>query len=168
VTLGTLFVTSANNLVQDNHAHVNFEKPVWQLGARAAYFPAKFLGIEAEWTHGFGRTPSGFDLEREGSISRSARFDALRGHVIGQLPDSQFVPFALLGAGVLHVNSDLTGADTDVAIHAGVGAKVIATRLLVPRIEVRLNTTQKRGGNFGDGISVHPEILLGLGFRLGG
>lgn len=168
VTLGTLFVTSANNLVQDDHTQVNFEKPVWELGARAAYFPANFLGIEAEWAHGFGRTPNGFEVGREGPISRSARFDALRGHVIGQLPDSQFVPFALLGAGVLHVNSTLTGADTDVAIHAGVGAKMIATRLLVPRIDLRLNATQKRGGGFGDGLSVHPEILLGLGFRLGG
>jgi hypothetical protein len=33
---------------------------------------------------------------------------------------------------------------------------------------VRLNMTQKDGGKFTDGIALHPEILLGLSFRLGG
>ena len=175
IALGTLFVANSNNLVQDGHLHANFEKPVWQLGARAAYFPLAFLGIEAEWEHGFGRTPAGSGkpaapagAAAAPALSRSARFDSLRGHVIGQLPDSQFVPFALLGAGVLHVNSDLTGADTDVALHAGVGAKMYATKLLVPRVDLRLNMTQRRGGGFSEGLSVHPEILLGLAFRLGG
>jgi len=43
----------------------------------------------------------------------------------------------------------------------------MATRLLVPRIDARLSMTQKDGGGFTDGVAVHPEILLGLSFRLG-
>ncbi len=173
ILAGALLVTDSNNLVEAGERHADFEQPVWQVGARAAYFPAKFLGVEAEWAHGFGQTqrpdaPTEVQTTPAPSISRSAQLDAIRGHLIGQLPNSQFVPFALLGAGVLHADSDITGSDTDVLFEAGIGAKVIATKVLVPRLDVRLNMTQKQGGGFSDGVSVHPEILLGLGFRLGG
>jgi hypothetical protein len=77
------------------------------------------------------------------------------------------VPFALLGAGMMHASSDHNGSDTDFLLEAGAGFKVMATRILVPRLDLRLNMAQKKGGGFTDGIAVHPEVLLGLAFTLG-
>lgn len=158
---GVLLVSDSNNLVAGGAEHRAFEQPTWQIGARVAYFPLKALGVEAEYTHGFGRA------EKLGTLpSASADFNVVRGHVIGQLPTSRFVPFALLGAGMLHGTSKPTGSDADLLLEAGLGAKVMATKLLVPRLDFRLGMTQKQGGKFSDGIAVHPEVLLGLAFRL--
>ncbi|MDF3069244.1 MAG: hypothetical protein K0R38_4845 [Polyangiaceae bacterium] len=159
---GALLVSDSNNLVTGAGEHRSFELPVWQIGARVAYFPLKALGVEAEYAHGFGRA------ERlAASPSASADFNAVRGHVIGQLPTSRFVPFALLGAGILHGTSRPTGSDADLLLQAGIGAKVMATKLLVPRVDFRLGMTQKEGGTFTDGVAFHPEVLLGLALRLG-
>jgi len=163
VTGGLLFVAAANNLVEKGYAHREFDQPVWQVGVRAAYFPWAFLGVEAEWAHGFSRTKA-TDLDRD----HAANFDVARGHLIGQLPFSQFVPFVLAGAGVINESSKPTGSDLDVLLHAGLGAKFIATKVIVPRVDFRLNLTQRQGGGFSDGLAVHPELLLGLSFRLGG
>jgi hypothetical protein len=59
------------------------------------------------------------------------------------------------------------GEDTDFLLEAGLGFKVMATKLLVPRLDLRLGMTQKKGGGFADGLAVHPEILLGMSFTLG-
>jgi hypothetical protein len=77
------------------------------------------------------------------------------------------VPFALVGGGMIHGSSDRNGSDTDFLLQAGAGLKVMATRFLVPRLDLRANFTQKEGGKFTDGVSVHPEVLLGLSFTLG-
>jgi Tetratricopeptide repeat len=160
---GVLLVSDSNNLVEGGREQRAFELPAWQIGARVAYFPLAALGVEAEYTHGFART------EKVGaSPSESADFNALRGHVIGQLPLSRFVPFALVGAGILHGTSRPTGADADLLLQAGLGAKLIATKLLVPRVDFRLGMTQKDGGKLTDGVAFHPEVLLGLALRLGG
>lgn len=160
---GVLLVSDSNNLVEGGRQQRAFELPAWQIGARVAYFPLAALGVEAEYTHGFART------EEVGvSPSESADFNALRGHVIGQLPLSRFVPFALVGAGILHGTSRPTGADADLLLQAGVGAKVLATKRLVPRVDFRLGMTQKDGGKLTDGVAFHPEVLLGLALRLGG
>jgi hypothetical protein len=159
---GALLVSDSNNLVEGGGTHRSFEQPTWQIGARAAFFPLKALGVEAEYTHGFGRAE-----KLDTSPSAAAEFNALRGHVIAQLPTSRFVPFALLGAGLLHGTSKPTGSDADLSLVAGFGAKVMATKLLVPRIDFRLGMTQKEGGTLADGVAVHPELLLGLALRLG-
>jgi hypothetical protein len=164
---GMMFVSPSHNLVEGNAPQHEFDVPVWQLGLRAAFFPEKVFGIEAEWAHGFGSEKNG----------DSAQLDAVRGHLIGQLPSSRFVPFALLGAGILHASTgdvDLDdpsskdmGSDADFLLEAGLGFKVMATPLLVPRLDLRLNMTQKEGGGFTDGVAVHPEVLLGMSFTLG-
>jgi hypothetical protein len=160
---GVLLISDSNNLVEGGRQQRAFELPAWQIGARVAYFPLAALGVEAEYSHGFART------EKVGaSPSESADFNALRGHVIGQLPLSRFVPFALVGAGILHGTSRPTGADADLLLQAGLGAKVLATKLLVPRVDFRLGMTQKDGGKLTDGVAFHPEVLLGLALRLGG
>jgi hypothetical protein len=159
---GALIVSDSHNLVGPGQQQRAFEAPVWEAGIRAAFFPERVFGVEAEWAHGFGT-----EAELNGSKGSSANFDIVRGHLIGQLPTSRLVPFALLGAGMLHGSSDQNGSDTDFLLQAGAGLKVMATPLLVPRLDVRLNLTQKQGGGFTDGISAHPEVLLGLAFTLG-
>jgi hypothetical protein len=171
---GVLFVSDSNNFKAGGKEHATFD-PAYQVGVRAAFFPVKVFGIEAEYAHGFSQYdfsprmcgPADFCTEPPPN-SGSANFDVVRGHLIGQLPTSRFIPFALLGGGFMHESSDATGADGDFSLVAGVGAKVMATKLLVPRLDVRLNMSQKEGGKFTDGIALHPEILLGLSFRLGG
>jgi len=159
---GLLFVSDSHNLVSRDHIQRPFEAPVGQMGLRAAFFPEKVFGVEAEWAHGFGS-----EADQAGSSGRRANFDIVRGHLLGQLPSSRFVPFALLGAGLIHGSSHQNGADTDFLMEFGAGAKVMATRWLVPRFDLRLNLSQKRGGGFTDGVVVDPELLLGLSFALG-
>ena len=164
---GALFVSDSNNLQGSGKQHEDFD-PTFQVGVRAAFFPVKVFGVEAEYAHGFGHYGCPRNAECEPPHGGSANFDVVRGHLIGQLPTSRWVPFALLGAGILHESSAPTGADGDFALEAGVGLKVMATRLLVPRLDARMNMTQKKGGGFSDGVSFHPELLLGLSFRFGG
>lgn len=168
---GVLVVSNSNNFQQAGKEHAKFAA-TYQIGARAAFFPVKVFGVEAEYAHGFGRwsCPGASycdPAEDSGPTQGTAHFDAVRGHLIGQLPTSRFIPFALLGAGFMRERSDPTGADRDFSLVAGVGGKVMATKLLVPRFDVRLNMNQRRGGKFTDGVSVHPEFLVGLSFRLG-
>lgn len=155
---GVLFIAKSNNLAAAGKAPSRYDKPVWQVGARAAFFPDKFLGIEVDYAHGFGKVKDD---------AGGANFDLLRGHLIGQLPSSRAVPFVLLGAGMLRAKSDASGADTDFMFDAGLGLKVMATKLLVPRLDARLGISQKRGGGFADGVVFHPEVLLGMSFVLG-
>lgn len=169
---GLLIVSDSNNFRAAGKSHVTFDT-TFQVGARAAFFPVKVFGVEAEYAHGFGhwgcpRNAYCDPVKGSPPNEGSAGFDAVRGHLIGQLPTSRVIPFALLGAGMLRERSGRTGKDADFALEAGIGLKVMATRLLVPRLDARLNLAQKEGGKFTDGVAVHPEILLGLSFRLGG
>jgi len=168
---GLLLVSDSNNFQAAGKPHETFDI-TYQVGARAAFFPVKVFGVEAEYAHGFGHwgCPRGDHCDPVAASppnEGSAGFDVVRGHLIGQLPTSRVIPFALLGAGMLRERSGRTGKDADLALEAGVGLKVMATRLLVPRLDARLSMTQKQGGGFADGLAVHPEILLGLSFRLG-
>jgi hypothetical protein len=155
---GALFVSNSNNLAASGKSPRKYDRPVWQIGARAAFFPEKVFGIEAEYTHGFGAVKGDAD---------GANFDVVRGHLLGQLPSSRAVPFVLLGGGMIRSKSDLAGSDTDLLFHAGVGLKVMATKIVVPRVDARLSLSQKKGGGFADGLAAHPEVLLGLSFVLG-
>jgi hypothetical protein len=155
---GALFVAGSNNLAVGSREPSEYDIPVWQVGARAAFFPEKVFGVEAEYAHGFGKV-KGDD--------GGANFDVVRGNLIGQLPSSRAVPFALLGGGMLRAKSDASGRDIDFMFQAGVGLKVMATKILVPRIDARVGVTQKQGGGFTDGVVFHPEVLLGLSFVLG-
>jgi hypothetical protein len=155
---GALFIAKKNNLAAAGKEPSRYDKPVWQVGARAAFFPEKVFGIEAEYAHGFGKV--------EGDDG-GANFDVVRGYLIGQLPSSRAVPFALIGGGILHSKSDVSGADTDFMFEAGIGLKVMATKILVPRLDARVGITQKKGGGFTDGVVFHPEVLLGLSFVIG-
>jgi hypothetical protein len=160
---GVLFVSNSNNLADHGKTPHEFENPAFQIGARAAFFPVSVFGVEAEYAHGFAKV----EKVRGDVGGTRTNFDIVRGHLIGQLPTSRLVPFALLGAGMLRGRSDPTGPDTDFDLQVGAGLKVMATELIVPRLDLRLNLTQKDGGGFFDGIAAHPEILLGVSFTLG-
>jgi hypothetical protein len=159
---GMMFVSPSHNLVEGGKTQRAFDTTVWQAGVRAAFFPTTFFGIEADWAHGFGEVKQGGNVS---TFSRLANFDTVRGHVIGQLPGSRLVPFALLGGGMLRGNSAQNGSDADFTMHAGIGLKIMATKIVIPRLDARLSMSQKEGGTFTDGIAAHPEILLGVSFR---
>jgi hypothetical protein len=159
---GMMFVSPSHNLVDPGNTQRAFDTTVWQAGLRAAFFPLAVFGIEADWAHGFGEVKKGGNVV---TSSRLANFDTVRGHLIGQLPGSRWVPFALLGGGVLHGSSAQNGSDTDVALHAGIGLKFMATKIVIPRLDARVSLSQKEGGKLADGIAAHPEILLGVSFR---
>ena len=86
--------------------------------------------------------------------------------MVGQLPTFFIVPYAVLGTGFIHGSSNIDGNDADLLFDAGIGAKVMSTKLLVPRIDLRFNVTQEEGGGMTDGIAVSPELMLGLDFVL--
>lgn len=155
---GALFVSNANNLAAPGKSPRDYDRPVWQIGARAAFFPEKVFGIEAEYARGFGAVKDD---------SENASFHVVRGHLLGQLPGSRAVPFVLLGGGLIRSKSDRAGTDNDLLVEAGVGLKVMATEIVVPRLDARLGVSQKKGGGFADGLAAHPELLLGVSFVLG-
>lgn len=125
-----------------------------EFGARFAYFPLDFLGLEVEGAVGLGALQGG---ER-------ATFWAGRGHVIGQVARWSISPFVLAGAGALGVRSkpDVVGNDTDLAFHFGGGLMVHLTRALTLRLDVRNVISPQRGED--GGATNSPEILLGLGW----
>ncbi len=150
---GPLFVSRAHNLHEERFFRRAYEFPAWLFGARVAYFPSKWVGLEAEYAHGRGEVK-----KRDG-----AAFNTLRGQLIGQLPLWRFVPFASLGAGFLEGRSDAQGNDADFLFQVGAGAKVAVTPVISPRLDLRLDMMQRQGG----GVSFSKEILLGLSFTLG-
>jgi hypothetical protein len=170
VVLGVMFVPDDHNLLEHGHQQQPFEGPAWQFGLRGAYYPTSYLGFEGEYAHGLssvklhGVCGDVFVCDQTGT----ANFDSLRAHIIGQVPGSRLVPFGLLGVGMLHGDSQPNGSDNDFAFQAGAGLKLFATKMIVPRADVRFNFTQKKGGGLGDGMIVVPEILLGLSLAFGG
>src|SRR5690606_23747582 len=108
------------------------------IGLRAAYYPLRFLGVEAEG----GVIPVGVDDGPGTAIGYT-----VRGHLIAQLARWSVTPFILLGAGALGVSSDrsLVGSDVDPALHFGAGLKVYLNRYTMLRLDVRDNVTFQRG-----------------------
>jgi hypothetical protein len=150
---GALFISRAHNLHEEQFFRRAYPWPSWLFGARVAYFPSKWLGVEAEYAHGRG----------EVEPDDSAQFNTARGHVIGQVAGMRFVPFALVGAGIIHANSDVQGSDADFLLEAGAGFKVSVTEVFAPRLEFRLDMHQREDGLF----AFSKEVLLGATFTLG-
>lgn len=159
---GPLFMSSEHNLAEQDVPAADYTL-AWLLGARVGYYPIPFVGFELDGAHGWGRVkgdaPPGQDT--------SAQFNIARGSVVGQYPIGRFVPFVLVGGGVIHADSDRMGEDIDFMLSGGAGAKVAVSRVFTPRLDFHLNLTQKRGGGFSEGIAFHPSLLLGIDFTLG-
>lgn len=128
-----------------------------EVGARLGYYPARFLGLEAE----------GAVLPTETDDGSSNLLWSARGHLLLQLARYSVVPFILAGPSGLGVASDraAVGNDVDLGFHFGGGLKIFFNRWVGMRLDVRDTLTARRG--VGDGVVHSPEVLLGLSFTLG-
>lgn len=137
-----------------------FESIAPDIGLRLAYFPADWLGIEAEGSY----MPT--------SILRGERVNIfqLGGHLIAQLP-GRFTPFVLAGASSLLLDSSgrKLGADADATFHWGVGAKYHLNRWWALRVDARHLLTAGEEDVVGEtgGASHHWQVLAGLSLTLG-
>jgi hypothetical protein len=170
VISGPLFLNSKHNLLEPDARHADYTL-AWLLGARFGYYPVPFVGFELDGAHGWGRVkdppPTPGALEERPARDESAQFNTARGYVVGQYPIARFVPFALVGGGVIHASSARLGDDIDFMLVGGAGFKVAVTKQFTPRLDWHLSMTQKQGGGFSEGIALHNEILLGIDFTLG-
>ncbi len=129
-----------------------------ELGARAAFFPIRHFGIEAEGAW--------MPTQTRGD-ARAVNLFAGRGHLVGQIGLWSLVPFITAGVGVLGVASAraAVGSEADLALNFGAGLKAyVAPRILV-RLDGRAVLSNSRG--VGEGVTASPEVLLGLSWVLG-
>lgn len=128
---GLMFPSDSHALVRPGREQQPF-KTAGELGARVAYFPLSFLGLEVE----------GAGMPTKLEDGSSGGLFALRGHGILQLPVGRFTPFALGGGGVLGGASTRMGTDRDPAIHFGIGAKYALDESISARLDLRDTLTQ--------------------------
>jgi OOP family OmpA-OmpF porin len=157
---GAFIPSSKHELYDADRSTVTWhklERVTPELGLRAAFFPLRVLGVEAEGALLPSQTRDTGD---------SLTLWALRGHVILQAPTKTLVPFVLGGGGVLGLSSGkrMLGSDVDASAHAGVGVKAYVSKDLALRLEGRGNLTQGYGA---DKRVVHWEGLLGISVVLG-
>jgi len=151
---GLLFPSPAHNLQRPGSNAEAYNTVSPEFGARIAYFPLSFLGVEAEGMISPTETRATND---------TALLYAARAHGILQLPFYSIVPFVTVGGGVLGASSQVMGHDADPAFHFGVGAKVPVHRLVSIRLDLRDTLTQKR--NTPQGTAANSfDILLGATF----
>lgn len=165
--LGELGIAAGVFLPSDDHdlydPITRPQKPLWSAGAdlsfRAAYFPLRPLGIEAE----FSANPTRARTE----TNDFAFVYGFRGHVILQLPVTRFQPFLLGGYGLMGVRSHvlILGDDVDPAFHFGTGLKVAITRMLSARVEARQIVSASQANE--DSGTFHVQVLGGLSLVLG-
>ncbi len=139
------------------------QDPLWRLGPdvglRAAYFPLKPLGVEAE----FSANPT-----RVRTITNDFAFVyGVRGHLILQVPVTRVVPFLLGGGGMMGVRSNILilGNDVDPAFHFGGGVKMFINKRLVARVEARQIVSATKAQE--DSGTSHLQVLAGLSLVLG-
>ena len=136
-------------------------QPTPDLGVRAAFFPARFFGLEAE----FSALPAQY-VPSVTSPGGSAFVYGARAHGILQLPFWRVTPFLLGGYGLMGVSSrpEVAGKDIDPVGHYGVGMKYYFNRTLALRLDVR-HLVAAQAAEQGDGTS-HLQALLGLSITL--
>lgn len=137
-------------------------RPTADLGIRAAFFPLRFLGVEAE----FAALPAKYAATASGPGGRGFIY-GLRGHAILQLPMYRVVPFVLGGYGMMGVSSAATvaGKDLDPVGHLGGGIKYYVNRWVALRADARgyIGAQAKQW----PGTAGHFEALLGVSVTLG-
>ncbi len=132
------------------------QRPTPDFGVRAAFFPASFFGLEAE----FSALPAKYD------VVGSAFVYGVRGHAILQLPLYRVTPFLLGGYGMMGVSSKPTvaGKDIDPMGHYGAGVKYYLNRHFALRLDVR-HLIGAQSALQADGTS-HVQALLGVSLTL--
>lgn len=164
-----LFISRFHNLKAPGSEQYEYRWPAVLLGARAGYFPERYLGFEAEAAVGTGAVGERVSSSRRfrgPDLSEPPLFVPVRAHALLQFPLARVVPFALVGAGAIVVNSTQMGSDVDALLDFGIGAKYFATKRIVPRLDLRLDMTQREDGSLSDGIALHGEVAFSVGFVL--
>lgn len=152
---GGLFFPSSTHALLKTAPQESYGSTTPEIGARLAYHPIPFLGLEVE----------GATMPTETKSGSKATLWSARASVLLQYPGT-LTPFLLAGGGALGAGSNAMGTDVDPAIHFGIGAKFALDSFLSLRFDARDNLTQK--WNVSQGTQTHhPELLLGLSFDLG-
>jgi outer membrane protein OmpA-like peptidoglycan-associated protein len=153
--LGVLFPSADHNFHYEFAEHQGLGSAAFDFGIRAAFLPIPYGGIELEGA----LMPTATD-DDQGATIWSARV-----HGLLQAPVSRISPFLLVGGGRMGALSDPLENDADPLLHFGIGAKLGINDRVLARLDVRDNLTQKNGADEGS-LTHHPEILLGLSYRL--
>lgn len=134
-------------------------KVMANFGARVAYFPLRFLGVEGEFM--------GLPTFVRDAPDPSAFVYGARGHAILQLP-YRLAPFVLGGYGALGVVSDkkALGNDVDGVGHFGGGLKIYISRMAAFRIEGR-GLIGAKAQQEAPKFTTHAEFLAGFSLVLG-
>lgn len=165
--LGELGIAAGVFLPSDEHdlydPITRPQKPLWNAGPdltfRAAYFPLRPLGVEAEFSADPTRARTG--------TNDFVFVYGFRGHVILQVPVTRIQPFLLGGYGLLGVRSNplILGNDVDPAFHYGGGVKMAITRMLTARVDARQIVSAIAAHE--DSGTFHVQVLAGLSLVLG-
>jgi hypothetical protein len=67
----------------------------------------------------------------------------------------------------MHVKTTEMGSDADLLLDLGIGAKYMVTHHVVPRLDLRLDMTQREGGGVSNGVALHGEVMLGISVNFG-
>lgn len=136
---------------QQNVRH-RMENVAPDLGLRIGYFPWSLAGIEAE----LGLVPSQRHDNNVGVNIMTAR-----AHLMLLAPTKTFVPFVLVGGGLLSMSSSpkAYGNDADGELHVGIGAKAYIKENVALRLDLRDTFHSGFGKNE---FSQSPEVLLGF------
>lgn len=162
VFAGVLFPSEEHELYMPqagNRGHQLLNVAAPDFGARLGYYPASFLGIEAE----FALMPTSLrDADESALLWRGG------GSLVLQLPVASITPFVLAGGGAIGINSDdaALGNDIDGSVHFGGGLKFFLNRYSALRIEVRDIVTPDLG--VPNTLAAHNiEALVGYSVTLG-
>src|ERR1041384_1363166 len=146
---GAIFPSSDHNLRYEAYPQQQYTAG-GEVGARLGYYPASFLGLEAEAMAAASKVKH---------TETSAALYAYRAQLVLQAPLPYVAPFILGGVGRLGAISRPMANDSDPAWHFGIGAKVPITHALSARLDLRDTLTQNTQQ---DGQAQTFEVLLGL------
>lgn len=146
---GAIFPSTDHNLRYEAYPQQPYTAGA-EFGARLGYYPASFLGLEAEAMMAASKVKN---------TETSAALYAYRGQLVLQAPLPYVAPFILGGVGRLGAISRTMANDSDPAWHFGIGAKIPITHLLSARLDLRDTLTKNMQQ---DGQAQTFEVLLGL------
>ncbi len=154
ILTGPIIISRAHKLHDEERFRRAYMFPSWMYGLRLGYFPSKYVGLEGELAFGTARVRT---------VDQTANLLTYRGHIAGQLPDWRLTPYAVLGVGAMHANSDAMGSDTDFMLYFGLGAKLAVTEYVALRLDIREDLTE----HVDAGMAGSEEILLGFSLTFG-
>ncbi len=163
---GALFVSPGHVLHSRNLEQQAYSGPAFELGARLAYYPLAYLGLEGDFSLGDARF--GDDLsESDGRLTANrGTLSAYRAQLVGQLPGFAVVPYALVGLGALSASSQAQGRNTDFLFHFGGGVKVPLSEGFALRAELRENLHNRESDRYA-GVAFSEEVNVGVAFGWG-